>query len=80
MTAERGGSAAPGFAATAICVPFVRHTLSNDAVEEVAKVKGLRHWWQLYVFGGDEVWQPLLERADRGRAYRVHSRRGRHLI
>jgi (S)-mandelate dehydrogenase len=53
MTAERGGSAAPGFAATAICVPFVRRTLSNDAVEEVAKVKGPRHWWQLYVFGGE---------------------------
>ena len=24
----------------------------------------LRHWWQLYVFGGDEVWQELLRRAD----------------
>src|SRR5579885_832331 len=34
-------------------VPFVQSTMSNDAVEEVAKVKGLRHWWQLYVFGGD---------------------------
>jgi (S)-mandelate dehydrogenase len=25
----------------------------------------VRHWWQLYVFGGDEVWQELLRRADR---------------
>jgi (S)-mandelate dehydrogenase len=46
-------------------VPFVQSTMSNDAVEEVAKVNGLRHWWQLYVFGGDEVWQQLLERVDR---------------
>src|SRR6185437_8596313 len=46
-------------------VPFVQSTMSNDAVEEVAKVKGLRHWWQLYVFGGEEVWQRLLERVDR---------------
>lgn len=46
-------------------VPFVQSTMSNDAVEEVAKVPGLRHWWQLYVFGGDEVWQQLLERVDR---------------
>lgn len=46
-------------------VPFVQSTMSNDAVEEVARVKGLRHWWQLYVFGGDEVWQQLLERVDR---------------
>ena len=46
-------------------IPFVQSTMSNDAVEEVAKVKGLRHWWQLYVFGGDEVWQQLLDRVDR---------------
>jgi (S)-mandelate dehydrogenase len=25
----------------------------------------VRHWWQLYVFGGDDVWQELLRRADR---------------
>ena len=52
-------------AAAAAGVPFVQSTMSNDAVEEVAKVEGLRHWWQLYVFGGDEVWQQLLERVDR---------------
>ena len=52
-------------AAAAAGVPFVQSTMSNDTVEAVAKVKGLRHWWQLYVFGGDEVWQQLLERVDR---------------
>jgi (S)-mandelate dehydrogenase len=46
-------------------VPFVQSTMSNDAVEEVAQVKGLRHWWQLYVFGGEEIWQRLLERVER---------------
>jgi (S)-mandelate dehydrogenase len=45
-------------------VPFVQSTMSNDRMEEVAKVGNLRHWWQLYVFGGDEVWQELLRRAD----------------
>ena len=44
---------------------FIQSTMSTDAVEDVAKVEGLRHWWQLYVFGGDEVWQELIARADR---------------
>jgi (S)-mandelate dehydrogenase len=35
-------------------------------MEDVARAApGGRHWWQLYVFGGDEVWQELLRRADR---------------
>ncbi len=46
-------------------VPFVQSTMSNDTMEQVAKAApGVRHWWQLYVFGGDEVWQELLRRAD----------------
>jgi (S)-mandelate dehydrogenase len=45
-------------------VPFVQSTMSNEAMADVAKVPGLRHWWQLYVFGGDEVWQEILKRAD----------------
>jgi (S)-mandelate dehydrogenase len=47
-------------------VPFIQSTMSNDSMERVAKAApGVRHWWQLYVFGGDEVWQELLRRADR---------------
>jgi (S)-mandelate dehydrogenase len=42
----------------------VQSTMSNDTMQEVAAIKNLRHWWQLYVFGGDEVWQELLRRAD----------------
>ena len=45
-------------------VPFIQSTMSNDRMEDVAKVKGLRHWWQLYVFGADEVWQEVVRRAD----------------
>ena len=50
--------------AARVGVPFVQSTMSNDTMAEVAKVQGLRHWWQLYVFGGDEVWQEILKRAD----------------
>jgi (S)-mandelate dehydrogenase len=45
-------------------LPFVQSTMSTDPMQDVAKVGGLRHWWQLYVFGGDEIWQELLRRAD----------------
>ena len=44
-------------------VPFIQSTMSNETMEDVAKVEGLRHWWQLYVFGGDEIWQSLVDRA-----------------
>lgn len=45
-------------------VPFTQGTMSNDLMKDVAKVQGLRHWWQLYVFGGEEIWQELLRRAE----------------
>lgn len=44
-------------------VPFVQSTMSNDAMEDVHQVPGLRHWWQLYVFGPEEIWQHLVDRA-----------------
>jgi (S)-mandelate dehydrogenase len=45
-------------------VPFVQSTMSTDPMEDVGRVAGLRHWWQLYVFGGEEIWQELIRRAD----------------
>lgn len=45
-------------------VPYIQSTMSTDRMEDVARVPGLRHWWQLYVFGGDEIWQELVRRAD----------------
>jgi len=51
--------------AAAAGVPFVQGTMSNERMEDVARAApGLRHWWQLYVFGADEVWQDLVRRAD----------------
>jgi (S)-mandelate dehydrogenase len=59
------GDCALAQAALRAGVPFVQSTMSNDAMEDVARAApGVRHWWQLYVFGGDEVWQELLRRAD----------------
>jgi (S)-mandelate dehydrogenase len=59
-----GGDIALGAAAARAGVPFVQSTMSNDLMEDVARAPNLRHWWQLYVFGGDEVWQELLRRAE----------------
>ncbi len=59
-----GGDLALAAAAAQAGVPFVQSTMSNDPMSEVGKIPKLRHWWQLYVFGGDEVWQELLRRAD----------------
>lgn len=50
-------------AAAAAGVPFVQSTMSNEPIEAVAEVAGLRHWFQLYVFGGNEIWQALVDRA-----------------
>jgi (S)-mandelate dehydrogenase len=44
-------------------VPFVQSTMSNDRMERVARVPGLRYWWQLYVFGPTEVRNTLIDRA-----------------
>lgn len=61
---RRHGDIALAEGAARIGVPFTQGTMSNDRMEDVAKVPGLRHWWQLYVFGGDEIWQELLRRAE----------------
>jgi (S)-mandelate dehydrogenase len=46
-------------------IPFIQSTMSNNPMEEVARVPGLRHWWQLYVFGGTRVRDALIERAEK---------------
>ena len=60
----RGADSALARGAARSQVPFIQSTMSNEAMEDVGKVDGLRHWWQLYVFGGEEVWQELVDRAD----------------
>ncbi|MET1756377.1 alpha-hydroxy acid oxidase [Novosphingobium sp. RD2P27] len=59
----RGADSALALGATEAGVPFIQSTMSNEPMEEIAKVPGLRHWWQLYVFGPDEIWQTLVDRA-----------------
>jgi (S)-mandelate dehydrogenase len=39
--------------------------MSNDLMERVAQVPGLRYWWQLYVFGPPEIRENLIDRAER---------------
>lgn len=60
----RGGDLALALGAAQSGVPFTQSTMSNDRMEDVARVPGLRHWWQLYMFGPDEIWQELVRRAD----------------
>lgn len=50
-------------AAAEFGVPFAQSTMSNDPMSRVARVPGLRYWWQLYVFGAPEVRETLIERA-----------------
>lgn len=50
-------------AAAAAGVPFAQSTMSNDDMRRVARVQGLRHWWQLYVFGDENVRNTLIDRA-----------------
>lgn len=61
---QKGADIALARAAAAAGIPFTQSTMSNERMEDVAQVPGLRHWWQLYVFGPDEIWQELLRRAD----------------
>jgi (S)-mandelate dehydrogenase len=50
-------------AAAEFGIPFAQSTMSNDAMARVARVPGLRYWWQLYVFGPDEIRRALIDRA-----------------
>ena len=44
-------------------IPFAQSTMSNDAMDRVARVPGLRYWWQLYVFGPPDIRDALIDRA-----------------
>jgi len=50
-------------AAAAAGIPYAQSTMSNDPMDEVARVPGLRYWWQLYVFGREEIRNALIDRA-----------------
>ena len=46
-------------------IPFIQSSMSNDPMEEVASIPGLRHWWQLYVFGDCWIRDDLINRANK---------------
>lgn len=60
-----GADSALARAAARFGVPFIQGTMSNERLEDIARIPGLRHWWQLYVFGGEEIWGTLVDRAER---------------
>lgn len=62
---RRGADVALATGAAAAGAPFVQSTMSNDPLEDVAAVAGLRHWFQLYVFGEERIWRSLIDRAER---------------
>lgn len=45
-------------------IPCAQSTMSNERMEDVGRISGLRHWWQLYVFGPRQVCEALIARAD----------------
>jgi (S)-mandelate dehydrogenase len=50
-------------AAAEMDIPFAQSTMSNEPMRNVARVPGLRYWWQLYVFGPQEVRYALIDPA-----------------
>lgn len=57
------GDLALARAAAAAGIPFTQSTVSNATIAEVAAAAGRSHWYQLYVYGPDHIWQELLARA-----------------
>ncbi|MDE2200180.1 MAG: alpha-hydroxy-acid oxidizing protein [Rhodospirillales bacterium] len=51
-------------AAVAAGVPMAQSTVSNARMRDVAAIPGLRHWAQFYVWGGPDVQNALLDRAE----------------
>ncbi|MCD6675446.1 MAG: alpha-hydroxy-acid oxidizing protein [Burkholderiaceae bacterium] len=45
-------------------IPCAQSTMSNDRMEDIGRIPGLRHWWQLYVFGPPSVCETLIGRAE----------------
>ncbi|MFX8778137.1 alpha-hydroxy-acid oxidizing protein, partial [Acinetobacter baumannii] len=48
-------------AAAAFGVPRGQSTVSNARARDVAATPGLRHWYQLYAWGGHDVQHALIE-------------------
>jgi (S)-mandelate dehydrogenase len=57
------GDRALAEAAASMGIPAAQSTASMMALEDVASVPSLRHWFQLYPYGDDRVLESLLARA-----------------
>lgn len=57
------GDRALAQAAAQAGIPFGQSTVSNATIAHIAAVPGLRHWFQLYCYGPDSVWQTLVDQA-----------------
>ncbi len=57
------GDMALASAAAAAGIPFTQSLVSNDTLEQVAAIPGLRHWTQLYVYQSQTVVEMILRRA-----------------
>ena len=44
-------------------IAFAQSTVSNATIADVAVTPGLRHWFQLYLYAEDPVWERLLQQA-----------------
>jgi (S)-mandelate dehydrogenase len=59
----RDGDLCLARAAAAEGIPFIQSTVSNALIEDVAKVPGLRHWMQIYVFRSRAFTEQFVARA-----------------
>lgn len=57
------GDQALARAAASKGVAFAQSTVSNATIADVAATPGLRHWFQLYLYGEDAIWERLLQQA-----------------
>lgn len=57
------GDLALARAASSKGIAFAQSTVSNATIADVAVTPGLRHWFQLYLYGEDCVWERLLQQA-----------------
>ena len=57
------GDLALARAAAQVGVPFTQSTVSNASIEDIARVAGLEHWFQLYLFSAMDCVESLIGRA-----------------
>ena len=57
------GDLALARAAASKGIAFAQSTVSNATIADVAVTPDLRHWFQLYLYGDDSVWERLLQQA-----------------